>query len=234
SNRQIYISFLFVIGAHLIFFLPHSAVEMLTAEDGVVEIIGATFFLIASVLFFKVFYRTGDNYWFILLSILFFFGFGEEISWGQRIFDVETPAALKELNAQQEINIHNLWIFQNLNQDGTHKTFWQMLRNFETLFLIFCLGYCVVIPVVCKVFPSLQHFVGQKVKLPIAPLFVSALLVIVFLFWRVGYHILWLLKSPALVLHGIAELKESLAAFCFFVFAYCEYEKTRSILRVGK
>jgi hypothetical protein len=33
---------------------------------------------------------------------------GEEISWGQRLFDVETPAALVDGNAQDELNLHNL------------------------------------------------------------------------------------------------------------------------------
>ena len=36
----------------------------------------------------------------------------EEISWGQRIFDIDTPEALKEVNVQKEINIHNLVFFQ--------------------------------------------------------------------------------------------------------------------------
>jgi hypothetical protein len=27
----------------------------------------------------------------LLFSVAFFFGFGEEISWGQRIFDIESP-----------------------------------------------------------------------------------------------------------------------------------------------
>jgi hypothetical protein len=36
------------------------------------------------------------------------FGAGEEISWGQRVFSIETPQALMERNAQQELNLHNL------------------------------------------------------------------------------------------------------------------------------
>ena len=38
------------------------------------------------------------------------FGAGEEISWGQRVFGIETPEFLAEANAQKETNLHNLVI----------------------------------------------------------------------------------------------------------------------------
>jgi len=41
-------------------------------------------------------------------AFMFFFGAGEEISWGQRIFGWETPDALKEMNRQDETTLHNL------------------------------------------------------------------------------------------------------------------------------
>jgi hypothetical protein len=37
----------------------------------------------------------------------------EEISWGQRILDIETPPALKDSNVQGEINLHNLTVGWN-------------------------------------------------------------------------------------------------------------------------
>lgn len=43
-----------------------------------------------------------------LLAALCLFGAGEEISWGQRIFDLETPEYFQEKNAQGEIGLHNL------------------------------------------------------------------------------------------------------------------------------
>jgi len=43
-----------------------------------------------------------------LLTMLCLFGAGEEISWGQRIFGLETPDYLKERNAQGELGLHNL------------------------------------------------------------------------------------------------------------------------------
>lgn len=45
-----------------------------------------------------------------LLTFLCLFGAGEEISWGQRIFGIETPDYLKDRNAQGELGLHNLVI----------------------------------------------------------------------------------------------------------------------------
>ncbi len=41
---------------------------------------------------------------------VFFFGMGEEISWGQRLLGIETPEFLAKANAQKEMNLHNLVI----------------------------------------------------------------------------------------------------------------------------
>ncbi len=39
---------------------------------------------------------------------------GEEISWGQRILNIETPAAILESNTQRELTIHNLESVQHM------------------------------------------------------------------------------------------------------------------------
>jgi len=44
----------------------------------------------------------------MLLTLFCLFGAGEEISWGQRLFGLETPGYLKDKNAQGELGIHNL------------------------------------------------------------------------------------------------------------------------------
>ena len=45
-----------------------------------------------------------------LIGVFSFFVAGEEISWGQRIFDVESPDFFKANNAQGETNLHNMVI----------------------------------------------------------------------------------------------------------------------------
>lgn len=88
--------------------------EVYTVEDGFIEVASAIFLLISSMLllvrFFKLF-KQKALFWKIgifAMAIVFFFGAGEEISWGQRIFNVESSQYFIEHNAQGETNLHNL------------------------------------------------------------------------------------------------------------------------------
>ncbi|MDD3722597.1 MAG: hypothetical protein PHW92_08930, partial [Lutibacter sp.] len=90
--------------------------EVYTVEDGFVENGSAIFLLSASLLllfrFFKLF-KYKDFFWkvgILAMALVFFFGAGEEISWGQRIFNVESSAFFLENNAQGETNLHNMVI----------------------------------------------------------------------------------------------------------------------------
>ncbi|WP_397542777.1 hypothetical protein [Roseovarius salis] len=44
----------------------------------------------------------------LIYGVVFLFGAGEEISWGQRVFGWEAGEFFREHNAQRETNIHNL------------------------------------------------------------------------------------------------------------------------------
>jgi len=57
----------------------------------------------------------------MLLTLLCLFGAGEEISWGQRLFELETPDYLKGKNAQGELGIHNLVVEINGEQVKLNK-----------------------------------------------------------------------------------------------------------------
>ena len=48
-----------------------------------------------------------------VMGFIFLFGAGEEISWGQRIFQIKSPSFFLHNNSQGEINLHNLY-FNNL------------------------------------------------------------------------------------------------------------------------
>ena len=45
---------------------------------------------------------------YLACALVFFLVAGEEVSWGQRVFDIKTPEVLVALNYQQETNVHNL------------------------------------------------------------------------------------------------------------------------------
>lgn len=88
--------------------------EVYTAEDGLVEAGSALFLLSSSMLlafkFFKLF-KHKKILWkvgMLGLILVFFFGAGEEISWGQRIFNVESSEYFLQNNAQGETNLHNM------------------------------------------------------------------------------------------------------------------------------
>ena len=95
---------------------PTHVDEVFAAEDGVVEWL--TVFGLAlgvGVCVFRVIklYAHRARLFTLataLLALMLFFVAGEEISWGQRIFGVDTPEWFKVYNLQQETNIHNLTI----------------------------------------------------------------------------------------------------------------------------
>ena len=70
----------------------------------------AQVFLFAAVFILSLklaFARSRFRIFFILLALACFFTFMEEISWGQRIFDIQTPDFFKKHNLQGETNLHN-------------------------------------------------------------------------------------------------------------------------------
>jgi hypothetical protein len=83
-----------------------------TREDGPVEYAGFACFLGASVLAFVAASRTRRAHRPALaaaaLGAVLLVAAGEEISWGQRLFGVETPAVLVDGNRQDELNLHNI------------------------------------------------------------------------------------------------------------------------------
>jgi len=95
---------------------PEWLPEALTREDGPVEFASFACFLVASVLAFVAAWRLRPTrplaVGALAFGMLLFVAAGEEISWGQRLFEIETPAALVDGNRQDELNLHNLEGFQ--------------------------------------------------------------------------------------------------------------------------
>ena len=84
-----------------------------TQEDGYIEYITAFILLATSVLCFCRASFVGHKLhrlFFYSAAAIFFLGFGEEISWGQRIIGFSTPDDLEQINAQKEFNFHNIHV----------------------------------------------------------------------------------------------------------------------------
>ena len=83
-------------------------------EDGYVEYGTAVFLFCSSLLLFYRFFKLQKfkkplwKFGLLMIALVFLFGTGEEISWGQRIFNVESSEYFLENNAQGETNLHNM------------------------------------------------------------------------------------------------------------------------------
>jgi hypothetical protein len=151
--------------------LDRSAVDFVLEEDGLIEWLGTLGLLTASIAFFITFLRSrpaGDRVLkrivLLLLALIFLFGAGEEISWGQRLLGLSTPEAIEEANSQDELTIHNLDWF------GEHGLF-KLNRLFQVLWVV--IG--VIVPVACAVSARARGWLGAR--LPILPLWIAGLLV---------------------------------------------------------
>jgi hypothetical protein len=100
--------------AYLALLLPRQLVDRFTLEDGLFETLGAVALFAASVMLVVLWRRRARDesriYRLVLLglAVIFFFAAGEEISWGQHLFDWRTPESFAEHNVQGETTLHNL------------------------------------------------------------------------------------------------------------------------------
>ena len=86
-------------------------------EDGLMEDLQFAGFVFAAVLLAVAAYRAkgGDasHRWrmcfMIVLAMAFMVVAMEEISWGQRLFGIQTPDGLSQINMQHELNFHNIF-----------------------------------------------------------------------------------------------------------------------------
>ncbi len=205
-----------------VFLLDGATVKWMVQEDGPVEMVGAVCFLASAVLVFAAYLRSGRaraetvapagrtrrNVLYLALSLVLLLGLLEEISWGQRLFHVRTPEALRTLNRQKEINLHNLEWFHGRDRQGHRKSFWQLLLNMDRLFSVFWFTLCVVVPVAHRYLPAARRLF-ERVRLPVVPM------VFAFLF-PLNYVVSRAIQAiPGIYSHGVVEAKESNVEFLF-------------------
>ncbi len=142
---------------------PDFFVDTFVVEDGLVEWLTVVALLFASGLMIWRAWtlRARRSRIFIAVTcfaaFVFFFGAGEEISWGQRIFGVETPEWLEEKNKQNETNLHNLVI----NDVSINKLIFSKVLGIGLLF------YLVIIPVTYRLKPKFARWIDSMgVPLP--------------------------------------------------------------------
>ncbi len=154
-------------GLVVLFFLEPDFYIWLATEDALGENLTAIFYGLAGVFLLILPFRSSKRGWPLfhsyalssLLAIFFIFVAGEEISWGQRLFHIDTPDSLVEKNVQQELNFHNLEFF---DRDSS-------ILNQHTFLNLFILGFGVFIPLLNSSVAPARKFLS-KISFPVVPL----------------------------------------------------------------
>mgnify|MGYP000224032294 CR=1 FL=1 len=171
----------------------------LNVEDGVLEYASAAILLIASCVALAVASRLDGHkrhrVFHLFLAVLFFLMCGEEISWGQRIFGFGTPDALKDLNAQEELNLHNMFGYL-----------------FDHLFIALFFIWGCVLPMLFAMFKSIRQIV-RAIGLPVPSWGLAVMMLFVTLFQD---QIVVPLFGSVTALRP-AELRELLSAGAFLM-----------------
>jgi len=155
TEKLAYVFLIFVFGlgiyyanTNLLFFD-----EVYTKEDGFAEYGTAILLLSSSILLFSRFitlFKSKKTFWKVgifLIATVFLFGAGEEISWGQRIFNVESSEYFIENNAQGETNLHNMVV------DG--KKINKII--FSQLLTIVLVIYLIIAPLLYRKFEAIKN-----------------------------------------------------------------------------
>lgn len=194
-----------------------AAIATLIPEDHYFEIVGAAALLATSILFLWGF-RIAPGFldqsrtsllkrWIYLgLALLFFFGAGEEISWGQRIFGIETPPALAELNKQDEFNFHNLSALEN-----------SRFFTADRLFDMFWASFAVLTPALALILPSFRRFADKFI--PIVSWGIGLLFIYNYLWAKLAkvlYETAYVYERITLT-QAVQEIKESNYAIIFIL-----------------
>ncbi len=200
-----------LVGMAIALVSPEYFTKVFAKEDGPVEWLTVLALVLSFVMcVHRVFtLRKTKNLVFLgvwsFLALLCFFAAGEEISWGQRIFNIESSEFFLQNNAQKETNLHNMIV----EGKKVNKIIFSLVLG------IALLTYLFVFTALYRrsdKFKNLCDYMG----VPIA-------------YWH--QVIAWVLV--ALIVEGVikhvsrsSELFESAAAFVFFLNIYLPFNGT--------
>lgn len=168
-------------------------VNFVAGREMLVENVGAAAFLGTALVFLRMLLRErrSSALWRRVqlggLAFFFFVAFGEEASWGQHWLGFATPDEMKTLNAQQETNLHNLWVVDSYEADaGKTKGFEKkkgpaaLLLNSNRLFDLIMIGLFWLLPAAAR-FPRALAALLRRWATPVPAWPFAVLLLVVFL-----------------------------------------------------
>lgn len=192
-------------------------ITSLVREDGFFEYGTSIMFLATSVIFLRLFLRTRYASA-LILSGLFFFAFGEEISWGQRIFDFETPEAILKVNVQKEFNIHNIVYFNSEDMSGQSKHGFYRLFEINNLAKIFCVLFGIFLPLLVFHLPFVSRL-SKLFKIPVPPVSIGIFFILNWISMKYVYWYLLPAGHGRYYYDGPEVLYEFLVSAIFFTIA---------------
>lgn len=154
-------------------------------EDGIVENVQVFSYLVSACLLIYFFiksksetsrylFRTKMNWFYLLLGIYCLLILGEELSWGERIFDINTPERYKELGG---ISLHNReYLF----------TLFGINITAARIYFPFVILYFVLIPVINEYSGKMRGFFS-RISLPVIPIFIAVFILLNFMIWLVAF-----------------------------------------------
>jgi hypothetical protein len=120
--------------------------QVYVREDGFIEYATAVMLLCISILSFSrliKFWNSTPLLWKVGtlgFALIFLFGAGEEVSWGQRIIGWESSEYFAQNNAQQETNLHNMVV----GETKINKLI------FSKILVIVLIIYLVILPIIYR------------------------------------------------------------------------------------
>jgi hypothetical protein len=221
TKRKVLIAVFLIFGLSWLLFLrlgEFSHILHISKEDGPVEYLTASFYLVGFVVGIYSIYlikkTSSPIFLAILWTILCFVFLGEETSWFQRVFNYSVPSVEAASN-QNEFNFHNLKIFteEGMVSEGKvkRKPIVEILASPQNLFRIGFFGYFLLLPIFHfnKKIRSILANIGYL--RPSLAMILSMLIVFLFSFAL-------LLFSPLELKPPIAESREML--YALFILTY--------------
>jgi hypothetical protein len=141
---------------------------------------------------------------------MFLFGAGEEISWGQRILNIETPDIIKKQNAQKEITLHNLNLFQTKLKDekGILKYF-----TIGKIFRMFSFAFFLLLPLFVIISSWMKKLMND-INVPVSPVMISVFFLINWIIFKIASLTL---TGDDIFFWTFSEVRESSVAFFFMM-----------------
>jgi hypothetical protein len=201
------------------FILTYKVLPQLAGEDGVIEYFSALIWFIGLLIASSILYsgRFEKRFIIIVFLSLCFFSMGEEISWGQRILNIDTPESIANANLQGEFNFHNLEIVSGkyswLTTFKTGEFHYQQVLGAQNMFRLGFFTFFFIFPILVMI-PSTRNILNS-IGYYKPPTYFTTLLIIYLI-----ASFLIVIGQTQLLKHAITELREMSYAIFIALYLY--------------